>query len=87
MLYIFLYFVISIALLLFFIEDAAEKEGLYEDYTLWDNNEWYIAVGVAVLWLPAIVILLLYGIFYSWFQWRVKSYTEKRETDESFRKY
>ncbi len=79
MLYIFLYFVVSIALLLFFIEDAAKEEGLYEDYAIWDNDEWYIAVGVAVLWLPTIIFLLLYGIFYSWFQWRVKYYTEKRE--------
>ncbi len=76
--YIVGYLFITLMLIVFFINDAAKLEAREETREHYSVDEWALIVALSILWLPAIFVLLMYGILYTFFQKRIKYYTGKK---------
>ncbi len=82
-----LYAVVSFGIFFFLLNNAAQNEAGCLDHEencgalIYSDSDWVLAVGISILWLPAIVVLLMYGVLYTVYRKMVIRYRDQAKEE------
>ncbi len=78
-----IYFMVSLAVLAFFINDARKLKKQYANSDFYyTTNDWFLVFLITILWLPGAVMLLAYGVLYTPYAKFIKKIETTKDTND-----